>query len=100
MFEAIDGRVHGLSGGGERASGQHLDLLGVPNCISGVDDLLSDFLQVLGEGAKLGYLAFDEGVSQLLYGAIDDGLVGMARLKYSLSEGVERGLRTIARSSS
>ena len=50
--------------------------------------------------SELGHLTFNEGISQLLHGLIDDGLVDVSRLEYTLSERVERGLRPIARSSS
>ena len=100
LFEAVDGRVHGLSGGGERASGQYFDLLGVSDCVSSVDDFLTSGLQFLGEVSELGHFAFDKGISESLYGVIDDGLVVVPRLEYALSKGVERGLRTVARSSS
>ena len=49
---------------------------------------------------ELGHLAFDKGVSQLLYGTIDDGLIVVSRLEYTLSKGIERGLRTVTGSSS
>ena len=44
LLETIDGCVHSLLGGGERASGQHFDSLGIPNCAARIDDLLSGLL--------------------------------------------------------
>ena len=99
LFETVDGGVHSLPGGGERAGSQYLNLLRVSDSDAGVNDLLSGFLQFSGEMPELRYLAFDEGVSQLLYGSIDDELVRVSRFEYALPKGVEGGLRTIARSS-
>ena len=99
LFESVDGGVHGLSGGGERTGSQYLDLLRVSDGGAGINDFLSGFLQLTGEVSELRYLAFDEGVSQLLYCSIDDELVRVSHFEYSLLKGIEGGLRTIARSS-
>ena len=98
LFEMFGGSIHGLSCGGEGAAGQHLDLLCVSDFISGVDDFLAGLEEFLGEVSELQDLALDEGISQLLYGSIDDGLVGLPILEDTLAKGVERGLRTVARS--
>ena len=98
LLEAVDGGVYGLAGGGEGAGGQHLDLLCMSNFGARIDDFLSSFLELLSEVSELQHLSFDEGVSQLLYGSIDDRLVWLSGLEDSLAERVERGLRTIARS--
>ena len=97
LFETVDGGVHGLSGGVECTGGQYLDLLRVSDGVAGIDNFLSSFLQLSGEVLELGYLAFDKGVPQLLYGLVNDELVGVSRFEYALSKGVEGGLRTVAR---
>ena len=96
LFETVDGGVHCLASGGERARSQHFDLLGVSDGGSGVDDLLSSFLQLSGEMSELGYLAFDKRVPQLLYCAIDDGLVRVSCFEHTLLKGVEGGLSAVA----
>ena len=63
-----------------------------------VDDLLSCVLEVLRESAELLYLSFDEGVAELLYGAVDDELVGLSRLEDPLAKQIEGGLGAVARS--
>ena len=50
--------------------------------------------------SELGHLAFNKRVSQLLYGTIDEGLVGVSHLEDPLSKRIEGGLRTVMRSSS
>ena len=47
--------------------------------------------------SKLGHFSFNERISQLLYGSVDDGLIGMSGLKYALPKGIEGGLCTLAR---
>ena len=99
LCEAVNGGVHGLLGRGERAGSQYLNLLRMFDSEAGIDDFLLGLLQLSGEVSELGYFAFNEGVSQLLYGSIDDELVGVSRFEYAWSKGIEGGLRTIARSS-
>ena len=96
LFEAFNRSVHGLSGGSEGASGQHLDLLGMSDFSVSVDDFLSGLLQFLGEVSKLQYFSFDEGVSQLLHGSVDDVLVGLSEFENALAKGIKGELRTIA----
>ena len=98
LFESVDGGVHCLSGGGERAGSEDLDLLRVSDGVASVDDFLSGFLQFSSEVPELRNFAFDEGISQLLYGSVDDGLVSVSRFEYALSKGIKRGLRAVARS--
>ena len=100
LFETVGGGIHGLSSGGEGASGQHFHLLGVSDFGVGVNDFSSGILELLGEGSKLKNLAFDKGISQLLYGSVDDELVGLSGLKDALPKRMEGGLRTITRSCS
>ena len=97
LFEAVDRGVHGLAGGGEGASSQHLDSLHMSDFGASFDDFLSGFLKFLGEVSELQHLAFDKGVPQLLYGSIDDELVRLSKLEDTLSKGIKRGLRTIVR---
>ena len=75
LFETLDGSVHGLSGGGEGTTGQYFDLLHVSNFGASVDDFLLGFEKLLGEVSELQHFSFDEGVSQLLYGSVDNGLI-------------------------
>ena len=63
-------------------------------------DFLSCIVEVLREVTKLLYFSFDERIAELLNGAINDWLVGLARLEDPLSERIERGLDTVARSCS
>jgi hypothetical protein len=98
LFEAVDGGVHCLAGGGEGASGQHFDSLCLSNFGTGLNDLLSDFLELLSEMSELPHLTFNEGISHLLYRSIDDGLIRVSGLEHSLTKGVEGRLRTVARS--
>ena len=100
LFEAFDGSIHGLSCGSKGAAGQHLDLLRVLDFGASVNDFLSSLEEFLGEVPELQHFSLDEGVSQLLYGAVDNRLVGLSVLKNALSKGMKRGLRTIARSCS
>ena len=72
LFKAFSGGVHSVSGGGEGTSGQHLDLLGVSDFGTSVDDFLSSFLKRLSEVSELQYLSFDEGVPKLLYCSVDN----------------------------
>ena len=95
----VNGGVHGLSGGGKRAGSQHLDLLRVSDSGTGIDGLLLGLLQLSSEVPKLRYLSFDKGISQLLYGSVDNRLIGVPRFEYALSKGIEGGLHTVARSS-
>ena len=53
LFEPFDRSVHSLSGSSEGAAGQHLDLLGVSNFCSRVNDLLSCLKEFLGEVSEL-----------------------------------------------
>ena len=98
LFEAIRRCIHRLSGRGEGAGGEHLDLLHVSDASAGVDDFLSGFLEILRKSSKLLYFSFDEGVAQLLHGAVDDELVGLSRLKDLLVKRVKGGLGTVTRS--
>ena len=100
LFEAIDGRVHGLSCGGEGTGGQHLHSLGMSDLGTGVDHFLPGVLEFSGEGSKLKDFSLDEWISQLSYGSVDDGLIGLPRLEDTLSKGMEGGLRTVSRSRS
>ena len=63
-----------------------------------VDDLLSCVLEVLRKLAKLLHFSFDEGIAELLDGAVDDELIRLPRFKDPLTERVERGLGAVARS--
>ena len=96
LFEEIDRGVHGLSGGGEGTSSQHLDLLRMSDFGAGFNDFLSGLLEFLGEVSELQHLAFDEGVPQLLYGPVDDELVRLSELEDTLAKRVKGGLRTVA----
>ena len=98
LFESVDRGIHGLSSSGEGAGGQHLHLLGMSYFGAGVDDLLSDFLELVSEGSELKNFAFDEGVPQLVHRSVNKELVGLSGLEDALSEGIEGGLRTITRS--
>ena len=91
LFKTIRGLIHRLSSSGEGTGGQHFDLLRVSDTGTGIDDLLPGFLEVLRESSKLLYFSFDEGVTQLLYGAIDDGLIGLSRFKDPLAKRIEGG---------
>ena len=64
----------------------------------GVDDFLSCVVEVLREATKLLHFPFDEGIAELLDGAIHNGLVRLTRLEDLLAKWIERGLSTIARS--
>ena len=63
-----------------------------------VNEFLSGFLEVLRKSSKLLYFSFDEGVAQLLYGVVDDALIGLSRFKDLLAKRIEGGLGAIARS--
>jgi hypothetical protein len=78
LFETVGGFVHSLSSGGEGANSQQFDLLRMAKARAGVDDLLSCVVEVLRETTKLLDFSFDEGVTELLDGAIDNGLIGLA----------------------
>ena len=99
LFKTLDRGVDGLMSGGEGTSGQHLDLLRVSDCCLCVDNLLSGFLEFSSEVPELQHFAFDEGISKLLYGAVDDGLIGLSGFEDALPERIEGRLRTVARSS-
>jgi hypothetical protein len=53
LFETLDGGIHGLSSGGEGATGQHFDLLSVSNFGTCVDDFLSGLEKFLSEVSEL-----------------------------------------------
>ena len=53
LFEVFDRGVHGLSGGGEGAGGQHLNLLRMSDFGVGIDDFLSGLLKLSGEVLEL-----------------------------------------------
>ena len=53
LFESLNRRIHSLSGGGESAAGQHLDLLRVSDFGLSVNNLLSCFEEFLSEVSKL-----------------------------------------------
>ena len=97
LLEAVGGRIHCLSSGGEGAGGEYFDLLRVSDASASVDDFLSSLLEVVRKSSELLYFSFDEGVAQLLYCAIDDELIGLSRLENPLTKRVEGGLRAIAR---
>ena len=63
-----------------------------------VNDFLSSFLEVLRKSSEVLYFAFNEGVTQLLYGAIDDELVRLPRLEDPLAKRIEGGLGAVTRS--
>ena len=96
LFETTSGFVHSLSGGGEGTDSQQFDLLRVSETGAGINDLLSRVVKVLRETAKLLHFSFDEGVTELLDGAVDDGLIRLARLEDPLAKRIEGGLGTIA----
>ena len=96
LLETFDRSVHCLTGGGESAGGQHLDLLGVSDFSASIDNLLLSLLKFLSEVSKLQHLALDKGIPQLLYGSINDELVGLSRLEDALSKRVEWGLCAVA----
>ena len=96
LFETIRGLIHRLSSSGEGTGGKHFDLLRMSDTGTGVNDLLSGFLEVLRESSKLLYFSFDEGVTQLLYGAINDGLIGLSRFEDPLAKRIEGGLGPVA----
>ena len=98
LLEAAGGFVDSLSRGGEGADSQEFDLLCMTDAGAGVDDLLSCVVKVLREVTKLLNLSFDEGVTELLDGAVDDRLIGLPRLEDPLAKWIERGLCSIARS--
>ena len=97
LFDSVDGGIHCLSSSGEGTGGQYFHLLGVPHFGTSVDDFLSSLLELAGEGSKLKDFAFNEGIPQLLHGSVDDGLIGLARLKDALPKGIERGVCAVAR---
>ena len=68
------------------------------NAGAGVNDLLSCVVEVLREATELLHFSLDEGVAELLYGAIDDELVGLSRLKDPLAKRIEGSLGAFARS--
>ena len=53
LLETIGGGVHGLSGCGEGTTSEHLNLLGMSNFGTGVDDFLSSLEEFLSEVSKL-----------------------------------------------
>ena len=65
---------------------------------AGFDDFLLGFLELLSEVSKLQHLSFNERVSQLLYGPVDDELVWLSELEDTLLKGVKGGLSAVARS--
>ena len=97
LFDSVGGGIHCLPSSGEGTGGQYFHSLGVPHFSASVDDFLLSLLKLAGEGSKLKDFAFDEGIPQLLHGSVDDGLIGLARLKDALPKGVERGVCAIAR---
>ena len=63
LFELLSGGIHSLSGSGESARGQSLDVLRVMNFGASVDDFLSGFKEFLGKLSELEDLSFDEWVA-------------------------------------
>ena len=53
LLETLDRGVHGLSGGGEGAAGQHLDLLRVSDLGASFDNFPSGFEEFLGKVSEL-----------------------------------------------
>ena len=62
LFVLVRRSVHSLSGGGEGAGSQHLDLLRMMDLSSGVDCFLSSFKELLSEVSELQYFSFDERI--------------------------------------
>ena len=98
LLKTLDRSIHSLSGSGEGTAGQHLDSLGLSDFSTGVDDFLSNFLELPSEVSELQHFSFDEGIPQLLYSSVDDGLVWLSVFEDVLTEGVKGGLRTVTRS--
>ena len=99
LFESFGRGVDGLSGGGERACSQCLDMLSMADFGAGVNHFLPSFEKFLGKLSKLKNFSFDKQVSQSSYCAIDELLVWLPVLEYALSERGEQRLSTVAWSS-
>jgi hypothetical protein len=100
LLETFDRGVHSLLGSSEGAASQHLDLLHVSDFGARIDDFLLGFEELLSEVPELQHFSFDKGVPELLYSVIDNELIRLSVLEDTLSKGVKRELRTIARSCS
>ena len=96
LFEAFDRGIHRLSGSSEGARGQHLDSLCVSYFGARLDNFLMGFLELLSEMSELRHFSFDEGISQLLYRAIDESVVRLSGFEDPLSKGVEGRLCSLA----
>ena len=75
LLETFHRGIYSLLSGSKGAGGQSLDLLCVSNFGACFDHFLTCLLEFLGEVSELQHLSFDERVSQLLYGSVDDCLV-------------------------
>ena len=62
LLESLGGGVHSLSGGGEGACGQRLDVLSMVNFGACIDDFLSSFEQFLSKLSELANFSFDERI--------------------------------------
>ena len=100
LFEACDGGVHCLLSGGEGASGQHLDSLGLTDFGAGIDHLLSSFEEFSSELSKVEDFPFNKWVPQSSYGPVNELLIWLSVLEDSLMKGMKWGLGAIAGSSS
>ena len=86
FLESFSGSIHGLSGGGEGACSQRLNVLRVADFGASVDNFLASFKEFLGKLAKLEDFPFDEWVVQSSYGMVDELLVRLPVLEYALSK--------------
>ena len=100
LLEAIRGSIYGLPSCGECAGGQHLNLLCMTDFESSVNCFLSSFKELLSEMTEVQHLSVDEWVFKGMQGSIDQLLIWLSIFKKPLMKGMERGLCTIAGSSS
>ena len=100
LFESHGGGIHSLLSGDEGTGSQHFDLLGVTHLSAGVDHLLPGFQELLRELSELEDFSFNEWIPQSSDCVVDELLIWLAVFEDALSEGMERGLSAISRSSS
>ena len=86
LLEPLDRGVYGLTGSGESACGQRLDMLGVVDLGVRVDHFLLGFEELLGELSELMDFPFNEWVAQSSHCMVDEWLIWLPIFEEALSK--------------